>query len=60
MNQNFPTDPMAAFYAAVTAVENGQVGEVEIEYRSMDREENETLMSIVVRKEVRHFIYDAL
>ncbi len=32
-NASYPVDPMTAFYAAVTAVENGKVGEVEIEYR---------------------------
>ena len=30
MNTQFPAEPMAAFYAAVAAVENGQVGEVEL------------------------------
>ncbi len=29
MNAQFPAEPMAAFFAAVTAVENGQVGEIE-------------------------------
>ncbi len=30
MNAQFPAEPMAAFFAAVTAVETGQVGEVEL------------------------------
>ncbi len=29
----YPVDPMAAFFAAVTAVENGAVGEIELEFR---------------------------
>ncbi len=29
----YPVDPMAAFFAAVTAVENGVVGEIELEFR---------------------------
>ena len=47
-------DPMAAFYAAVTAVENGQVAEVEVEYRQSDGE-NESVLTMSVRREVKHF-----
>ena len=32
MNTQFPAEPMAAFYAAVAAVENGQVGEIELTF----------------------------
>lgn len=47
-------DPMAAFYAAVTAVENGKVAEVELEYRNVAGEV-ETILTMSVRREVRHF-----
>lgn len=52
----YPVDPMAAFYAAVTAVENGSVGEVELEFRKETHTENETLETVItmsIRREVR-------
>ncbi len=50
----FPVDPMAAFFAAVTAVENGSVGEIELEFRFMTGE-HEVVMMMSVRKEVRSY-----
>lgn len=47
-------DPMAAFYAAVTAVENGQVAEVEVEHRQTAGDV-ESILTMVVRREVKHF-----
>ena len=55
-----PPDPMTAFYAAVTAVENGQVGEVEVEARYVDPDESEMILTMTVRREVRHFVRSAL
>lgn len=51
-NQAYPVDPMAAFYAAVTAVENGSVGEVELEFRT-DTEDVEMIVTMAIRKEAR-------
>lgn len=51
-NKDYPVDPMAAFYAAVTAVENGAVGEVELEFRNI-REEQEFVVTMNIRREVR-------
>ncbi len=57
----FPAEPMAAFFAAVTAVETGQVGEVELTFTY----ETETTsmgpgyaicMAIEIRKNPRHFL----
>ncbi len=48
----YPVDPMAAFFAAVTAVENGSVGEVELEFR-FSTPDNEVVMTISVRREIR-------
>ena len=45
-------DPLAAFYAAVTAVEAGKVGEIELEYRSENGDES-TVMTMTVRRDVR-------
>ncbi len=57
VNQNpFPVDPMAAFYAAVTAVENGEVGEIELEYRFTTPTDYEVIMTVFVRREVRHLV----
>ncbi len=50
----YPVDPMAAFFAAVTAVENGQVGEVELEFRR-EVEDNETVMTMAIRRASRPF-----
>jgi len=55
MNAQFPAEPMAAFFAAVTAVETGQVGEVELmftyetESTSMERGHSVS-MAIEIRK----------
>ncbi len=49
----YPIDPMAAFYAAVTAVENGSVGEVELEFRHELANEEEIITTITVRREAR-------
>lgn len=43
---------LALFYAAVLAVENGQVGEIEIVHQS-DTDGTITVTSIFVRREVR-------
>lgn len=51
----YPVDPMTAFYAAVTAVENGTVGEVELEFRH-ETGEYETVMTLSVRREARPFM----
>jgi hypothetical protein len=51
----FPVDPMTAFYAAVTAVENGSVGEIELEYRCMSSNDEEMTMMMTVRREPRSF-----
>ncbi len=56
MGERYLVDPMAAFYAAVTAVENGEIGEVEIEFRAISESEEELVMSISVRREIRHFV----
>ena len=52
-NTGYPVDPMAAFYAAVTAVENGQVAEVELEYRSTTPDDHEVVLTMSVRRDVR-------
>lgn len=49
---------MAAFYAAVTAVENGQVAEVELEYRTSDSDDNETILTMSIRREIKTFSLD--
>lgn len=51
----FPVDPMAAFFAAVTAVENGSVGEIELEFE-FGSPSNTVTMSIAVRKEARPMV----
>ncbi len=51
----YPADPMAAFYAAVTAVEGGQVSEVELEFRK-ETENYEVIMTLAVRREPRGII----
>ncbi len=61
MNAQFPAEPMAAFFAAVTAVETGQVGEVELmftyetESTSMERGHSVS-MAIEIRKNPRPHI----
>jgi hypothetical protein len=51
-NDQYPVDPMAAFYAAVTAVENGKVGEVELEFRN-EHEDHQYVVTMNIRREVR-------
>lgn len=48
----YPVDPMMAFYAAVTAVENGSVGEIELEFRTA-LSDSEVVTTISVRKNAR-------
>ncbi len=50
----YPVDPMAAFFAAVTAVENGAVGEIELEFR-FSTPDNEVTMTMSVRREIKHY-----
>ena len=47
-------DLMAVFYAAVTSIEEGKIGEVEIESRV---EEGDMIVALVisVRRDVKHF-----
>ncbi len=48
-------DPMTAFYAAVTAVENGGIGEVDIEYQFPTTTGDSMTLMISVRRESRVF-----
>ena len=49
-------DLMAAMYAAVTAIEEGKVGEVELEHRVEDeRGDRVEVLLITVRRDVKHF-----
>lgn len=48
-----PVDLMAAFYAAVSAVEERRCAEVEVEYQTEDMG-RETRLTITVRREIRH------
>ncbi len=50
----FPVDPMTAFYAAVTAVENGSIAEIELEFRCVSSNDEELTM-MTVRREIRSF-----
>ncbi len=49
----YPVDPMMAFYAAIRAVEDGKIGEVELEYRHESSEDVSAMLTIAVRKEPR-------
>ncbi len=51
-NSTYPVDPMAAFFAAVTAVENGSIGEIELEFNFMTSNTDMT-MTMTVRREVK-------
>ncbi len=53
-DNTYPVEPMAAFYAAVTALENGSVGEVELNFNTMTSDTDIT-MTMVIRREVRSF-----
>lgn len=47
-------DPMTAFFAAVTAVENGSVGEIELMFTNESDETHVAMsVSITVRKEIQ-------
>ncbi len=50
----YPVDPMVSFYAAITAIENGSVGEIELEFR-FALPESEVTMTMVIRREVRQY-----
>ncbi len=52
----YPVDPMAAFYAAVTAVENGSVGEIELEFRHETSIDEEMITTISVRRDPRPYV----
>lgn len=47
---NFPVDPLALFYAAITAVENGKLNEIELEFRN---ETDDIIVTMSIRKEAR-------
>ncbi len=53
-DSGYPVDPMTAFYAAVTAVENGSVAEIDLDFR-FSIEDSEVTMSISVRREIRTY-----
>ncbi len=55
-HEAYPVNPMTAFYAAVAAVENGAIGEIELEYRFMAENDDETVLTMVIRRDVRHFV----
>jgi len=48
-------NPMIPFYAAVEAVAEGKVAEVDIEHHHTTTEGSETILMMTVRREVRHF-----
>lgn len=48
----YAVDPMAAFYAAVTAVEEGKVKEIELEFHR-ETSDSETMVTMAIRKELR-------
>lgn len=55
-SSEYSIDPMAAFFAAVTGVENGSVGEIELEFRKENTTENEsfeTIITMSIRREPR-------
>ncbi len=54
--ESYPIDPMAAFYAAVTAVENGSVGEIELEFRHETSIDEEMITTISVRRDPRPYV----
>ncbi len=54
--ESYPIDPMAAFYAAVTAIENGSVGEIELEFRHATTSEEEMITTISVRHDPRPYV----
>ncbi len=55
-SSEYPIDPMTAFFAAVTAVENGSAGEIELEFRKETHNEYETFETVItmsIRREPR-------
>lgn len=50
----YPVDPMTAFFAAVTAIENGSVGEIDLDF-NLSTHDTEVTMSISIRREARTF-----
>ena len=50
-------DPLAAMYAAVLAIADGEVGEIEIDW-AVESEGMECRLSVTVRREVRPFIVE--
>jgi hypothetical protein len=51
-------DPMASLFAAVTAVENGQVGEIELMFTNESDATNVAMsVSIIVRREVQQCVH---
>lgn len=51
-------DPIAAMNAAVISVGNGEADEIEMEWRTESIDGNETVLSITVRRHVRHIHID--
>lgn len=52
-------DPLPAMFAAVDAVERGDIGELELEWTTEDFLGNNTRLTITVRREVKHFTMQA-
>ena len=50
-------DPLAAMYAAVLAIADGEVGEIEIDW-AVESDGMECRLSVTVRREVRQFVVD--
>lgn len=47
---------MTAFFAAVTAVEEGKVAEVEIEHRQIRDDMSEEILTFTIRRSIRGLI----
>jgi hypothetical protein len=50
-------DPLATLYAACTAVEEGKVAEVELEYRTTSERDGvstEEILMMTVRRDIKH------
>lgn len=52
---DYPVEPMTAFFAAVKAVENGSIGEIELEFLK-ETPDFETVVSISVRRQPRPYV----
>jgi hypothetical protein len=48
-------DFMATVYACVSAVEEGKVGEVQVEHRYLLADGSEEIVTVSAYREVRHF-----